>query len=180
MDRERAGVLGVTTDDVAKSVVAGTSSSRYTAANYWADPKSGIGYQVQVEIPEQQMNSLEEVKNLPIARRSGQQIDAPQCGQRHRRHGARRIRPLQHAAHADTEREHLRRGSGTCGGPRAAGDQRYGKAARSGERDRARASPADGGDVRRPASGALDGGGCHPSAAGRQFPIVPAFAGGGV
>jgi multidrug efflux pump subunit AcrB len=75
MDRERAGVLGVTADDVAKSVVAGTSSSRYTSANYWADPKSGIGYQVQVEIPEQAMNSVEEVKNLPIARRSGQQIN---------------------------------------------------------------------------------------------------------
>jgi multidrug efflux pump subunit AcrB len=75
VDRERAGVLGVTAGDVAKSVVAGTSSSRYTSANYWADPKSGIGYQVQVEIPEQQMNSLEQVKNLPIARRTAQQID---------------------------------------------------------------------------------------------------------
>jgi multidrug efflux pump subunit AcrB len=73
--RARAGVLGVTADDVAKSVVAGTSSSRYTSANYWPDPKSGIGYQVQVEIPEHRMNSLEEVKNLPIARRSGGQID---------------------------------------------------------------------------------------------------------
>src|ERR1700726_1927355 len=75
VDRERAGVLGVTADGVAKSVVAGTSSSRYTSANYWPDPKSGIGYQVQVEIPEHRMNSLEEVKNLPIARRSGGQID---------------------------------------------------------------------------------------------------------
>jgi multidrug efflux pump subunit AcrB len=75
VDRERAGVLGVTTDDVAKSVVAGTSSSRYTSANYWADPRSGIGYQVQVAIPEQQMDSIEEVKNLPIAQRAGQQID---------------------------------------------------------------------------------------------------------
>jgi multidrug efflux pump subunit AcrB len=75
VDRERAGVLGVTANDVAKSVIAGTSSSRYTSANYWPDPKSGIGYQVQVEIPEHQMNSLEEVKTLPIARRSGGQID---------------------------------------------------------------------------------------------------------
>lgn len=75
LDREKAGVLGVTADNVARSVVAGTSSSRYTSANYWPDPKSGIGYQVQVEIPERQMNSLEEVKNLPIARRSAQQID---------------------------------------------------------------------------------------------------------
>ena len=75
LDRERAGVLGATTGDVANSRVAGRSSSRYTSANYWADPMSGIGYQVQVEIPERQMNSLEDVKNLPIARRSGQQID---------------------------------------------------------------------------------------------------------
>jgi len=75
VDRERAGVLGVTADDIARSVVAGTSSSRYTAANYWADPRSGVGYQVQVDIPEQRMNSLEELRNLPIARRAGQQID---------------------------------------------------------------------------------------------------------
>jgi multidrug efflux pump subunit AcrB len=75
VNRERAGVMGVTADDIGRSVVAGTSSSRYTAANYWADPKSGVGYQVQVDIPEKRMNSLEEVRNLPIARRSGQQID---------------------------------------------------------------------------------------------------------
>ena len=74
VNREHAGVLGVTVDDVAKSVVAATSSSRYTAANYWADPKSGVGYQIQVEIPERRMNSLEEVRNIPIARRAGQQI----------------------------------------------------------------------------------------------------------
>ena len=75
VNRERAGVLGVTADDIGRSVVAGTSSSRYTAANYWADPKSGIGYQVQVDIPEQRMDSLEEVRNIPIARRLGQQIN---------------------------------------------------------------------------------------------------------
>src|SRR5260221_1011296 len=75
VDRERAGVLGVTADDLAKSVVAGTSSSRYTSANYWAEPKSGIGYQAQVEIAEPPRNSLEQVKNLPIARRTAQQID---------------------------------------------------------------------------------------------------------
>ena len=74
-DRERAGVLGITADQVAKSVVAATSSSRYTAANYWADPRTGIGYQVQVAIPEPRMNSLDDVKDIPIARRTGQQIN---------------------------------------------------------------------------------------------------------
>jgi multidrug efflux pump subunit AcrB len=75
LDRERAGVLGITADQVAKSVVAATSSSRYTAANYWADPRTGIGYQVQVAIPEPRMNSLDDVKDIPIARRTGQQIN---------------------------------------------------------------------------------------------------------
>ena len=51
IDRERAGVLGVTADDVARRSSRATSSSRFTAANFWADPKSGIGYQVQVQIP---------------------------------------------------------------------------------------------------------------------------------
>lgn len=74
VDRERAGVMGVTMSDVAKSVVAATSSSRYTAANYWADQRSGIAYQVQVAIPESRMNSIEEVKNIPVKQKGGHQI----------------------------------------------------------------------------------------------------------
>ena len=31
---------------------------------YWADPKSGIGYQVQVQIPQHAMNSIEDVQEL--------------------------------------------------------------------------------------------------------------------
>ncbi len=74
VDRERAGVMGVTVNDVSKAVVSATSSSRYTAANFWADPKSGVGYQVQVQIPERLMNSAEEVRNIPITHKAGQQL----------------------------------------------------------------------------------------------------------
>ena len=52
IDRELAGRSGVTAEDVARSLVAATSSSRFVVPNYWRDPKSGIGYQVQVEIPD--------------------------------------------------------------------------------------------------------------------------------
>jgi multidrug efflux pump subunit AcrB len=68
IDRERAGLSGVSAQDVARSVVAATSSSRFTMPNYWPDPKSGIGYQVQVEIPYQVMDSLESVETVPIQR----------------------------------------------------------------------------------------------------------------
>src|SRR5207302_10541528 len=72
--RERAGLMGVTIAEAARSLVAATSSSRFTTPVYWADPKTGVAYQVQVEIPIQRMNSLEEVKNVPVANKSGQAI----------------------------------------------------------------------------------------------------------
>ncbi len=68
VDRERAGLSGVTASDVARSVVAATSSSRFMVPNYWPDPKTGIGYQVQVEIPYQSMDSLESIETVPIQR----------------------------------------------------------------------------------------------------------------
>jgi multidrug efflux pump subunit AcrB len=66
IDRERAGLSGVTAAEIARSVVAATSSSRFVVPNYWPDPKTGIGYQVQVEIPYQMMDSLESIETVPI------------------------------------------------------------------------------------------------------------------
>src|SRR5262249_43917808 len=66
VDRQRAGLSGLTTGDVSRSLVAATSSSRFTVPIFWADPKTGIGYQVQVEIPPYQMNSAEEIGLVPI------------------------------------------------------------------------------------------------------------------
>jgi multidrug efflux pump subunit AcrB len=74
VDRERAGMTGITTQDVARSLVAATSSSRFTQPNYWADPKTGIAYQVQVQIPTKRMESLEEIKNLTVSTGSDNQV----------------------------------------------------------------------------------------------------------
>jgi multidrug efflux pump subunit AcrB len=66
IDRELTGRSGLTADNVARSLVAATSSSRFVVPNYWRDPKSGIGYQVQVEIPIERMNSPREVGLVPV------------------------------------------------------------------------------------------------------------------
>jgi multidrug efflux pump subunit AcrB len=66
VNRERAGMMGVTVGDVGRSVVAATSSSRYTSPVFWADPNSGVGYQVQVEVPQARMNSVEAMRNIPV------------------------------------------------------------------------------------------------------------------
>ncbi len=74
VDREKAGLGGVTVAEVARSLVAATSSSRFVVPNYWPDPKTGIGYQVQVEIPYQIMNSIKEVETIPIQRPGGEPL----------------------------------------------------------------------------------------------------------
>jgi multidrug efflux pump subunit AcrB len=66
VDREKAGISDVTTSQVVRSVVAATSSSRFVVPNYWPDPKTGIGYQVQVEIPQPAMTSIGDLERLPV------------------------------------------------------------------------------------------------------------------
>ncbi|HEV2687845.1 MAG TPA: efflux RND transporter permease subunit, partial [Bryobacteraceae bacterium] len=70
LDRERAGQLGVTSASVGKSFLAATSSSRFVTPNYWADPKSGVGYQVQVQIPQADMTSVQDVEHIPVTQGS--------------------------------------------------------------------------------------------------------------
>jgi multidrug efflux pump subunit AcrB len=65
-DRERAEGLGVTAEEVARSIVAATSSSRFVVPNYWRDPGSGIGYQVQIEIPQAKMRSKADIEAIPV------------------------------------------------------------------------------------------------------------------
>src|SRR5258708_17770301 len=74
MDREKAGISGVTMSQVTNSVVAATSSSRFVVPNYWPDPKRGIGYQVQVEIPQRVMRTVEERATVRVERHGSQQI----------------------------------------------------------------------------------------------------------
>lgn len=66
VDRERAGLLGVKMADVTRSLVAATTSSRFTKPVYWADPNTGISYNVQVQIPEAKTTSVEDLGNVPI------------------------------------------------------------------------------------------------------------------
>jgi multidrug efflux pump subunit AcrB len=71
VDRKRAGQLGVTVEQVGRSLVAATSSSRFTQPVYWRDPASGTAYQVQVEIPQARMSSIEDVQSVPVTMANG-------------------------------------------------------------------------------------------------------------
>src|SRR5204862_2931366 len=66
VDRERAGQFGLTMADVARSVVPATSSSRFTEPNYWRDPASGNAFQTQVQLPQNRVQSTEDVGSIPV------------------------------------------------------------------------------------------------------------------
>ncbi|MDX1982780.1 MAG: efflux RND transporter permease subunit [Bryobacteraceae bacterium] len=66
VDRERAGQYGLTAANVAKSLVTATSSSRFTDPNYWRDPASGNAFQIQVEIPQHRMSSMQDLREVPL------------------------------------------------------------------------------------------------------------------
>ena len=67
IDRERAGLSGVTAPQVANAAVVISSSSRYIARNFWVDLKNGQSYQVQVEVPTPQMNSSAQLETVSLA-----------------------------------------------------------------------------------------------------------------
>jgi multidrug efflux pump subunit AcrB len=66
IDRVRAAQLGVDLSDISRSLVASTSSSRYTDKNTWIDEKIGLAYSVQVQVPFNQMNTKDDLGEIPL------------------------------------------------------------------------------------------------------------------
>lgn len=67
IDRVKAGQLGITSEQITRSTVTATSSSRFTTPNYWLDKATGTAYQVQVQYPEYLMNSTGQLEAIPIS-----------------------------------------------------------------------------------------------------------------
>jgi multidrug efflux pump subunit AcrB len=71
VNRAMAGQLGTTADAVGSAVVSATASSRFVAPSYWRDPKSGVSYQVQVQVPQPKMTSIADIGNIPVDSSTG-------------------------------------------------------------------------------------------------------------
>jgi multidrug efflux pump subunit AcrB len=66
IDRTKAAQLGVDVSDISRSLTASTSSSRYTEKSMWIDEKIGLSYNVQVEVPENKMTSINNIGEIPV------------------------------------------------------------------------------------------------------------------
>ncbi len=65
IDRELAGQFSLTPSQIGRALVPATSSSRYILENFWMDRKTGVAYQVQVQVPQNQIQSIEALKHFP-------------------------------------------------------------------------------------------------------------------
>jgi multidrug efflux pump subunit AcrB len=74
IDRIRAAQLGVDLNDISRSLIASTSSSRYTDKNTWIDEKIGLSYSVQVQVPFNQMKSKDDLGEIPVSRNNSRPV----------------------------------------------------------------------------------------------------------
>ncbi len=66
VDRTRASAVGLTQNNVAQSLLVALSGSFQTSPNFFLDPRTGVTYNVAVQAPQYDLESLAGLKSLPI------------------------------------------------------------------------------------------------------------------
>ncbi|WP_342374788.1 efflux RND transporter permease subunit [Myxococcus stipitatus] len=74
VDRVRAAQLGVDMQDIARSLTASTSSSRYTSKNMWVEGMMGIAYDVQVQTPASALSSEQDLAQVPLLKNANRPV----------------------------------------------------------------------------------------------------------
>ena len=71
VDRQRAALLGLTPHTVVDNVITALTSNGQVAPSFWIDPKSGNNYLLTVQYPERQIQTLEDLKQIPLRSADG-------------------------------------------------------------------------------------------------------------
>lgn len=67
VDRTRAALLGLSQKEIAENVVTALSSSVGYAPSIWVDPKTGVDFFIGVQYEDNEVDSLDELRNLPLS-----------------------------------------------------------------------------------------------------------------
>ncbi|MFO1296392.1 MAG: efflux RND transporter permease subunit [Rubrivivax sp.] len=78
VDRSRAQELGLTARDVTNSLVVSLAGSSQVAPTYWLNPDNGISYSVVMQTPQDRLDSLAALANLPVSGSAGSAGSNPQ------------------------------------------------------------------------------------------------------
>jgi len=71
IDRTKAQEVGYSARDVAGNVLVSLSGSFQTAPTFWLNPKNGVSYNVAAQSPQYEMDSLQDLRNIPITVNNG-------------------------------------------------------------------------------------------------------------
>jgi multidrug efflux pump subunit AcrB len=66
VDRTRAAQAGYTQRDVANNLLVSLSGSGQTSPTFWLNPSTGVSYAVATMTPQYRMDSLQDLRNIPI------------------------------------------------------------------------------------------------------------------
>jgi multidrug efflux pump subunit AcrB len=71
VDRTKAQQVGLTQANVTNSVLTSLSGSFQTSPQFWLDWKNGVSYNIAVQEPEYRMDTLQNLRNIPITGSGG-------------------------------------------------------------------------------------------------------------
>jgi multidrug efflux pump subunit AcrB len=71
VDRTKAQQIGLQQRDVAQSLLVATSGSFQTTPTYWLNPANGVSYNIAVQSPQYNLDSLQDLNNIPLTAGSG-------------------------------------------------------------------------------------------------------------
>ena len=80
INREMAGRMGVSSKEAVDNVITALTSDSMIAPSYWVDPKNGNNYMLTVQYPETQVNSITDLKQIPLHAAGNAQSDRTRCG----------------------------------------------------------------------------------------------------
>jgi multidrug efflux pump subunit AcrB len=71
INRERAGLVGVSPQDVVDNVITALTSNGMISPSFWVDPKTGNSYMLTVQYPETQIKTMTDFRQIPLRSPSG-------------------------------------------------------------------------------------------------------------
>jgi multidrug efflux pump subunit AcrB len=73
VDRTKAAEGGFTQQDIATNLLISLSGSFQTTPTYWLNPKNGVSYNLVVQTPQYRIQTVNDLKNIPISGSNAQQ-----------------------------------------------------------------------------------------------------------
>lgn len=66
LDRTKASQAGFSARDIASSILVSLSGSFQTSPTFWLNPRNGVSYNIAAQTPQYEMDSLQDLRNIPI------------------------------------------------------------------------------------------------------------------